>query len=118
MTDRRVITLPVTLDAANRLKDRSLSIRCTTSLEVPNVEFAVIDQFVGHSGWFGFSEDEIQAVDLPTSNTASDGKSQAKRTRSVLFLAWRQTTDESEDFESYYRRRTEWFIDLVKEELN
>jgi hypothetical protein len=119
VTERRIIHLPVTLDAANRRKDRSLSIRVSSTQEVPNVEFAVIDQFVGHSGHFAFSEDVIQAADIPKANTeAAEGKTPSTRLRGVLYVLWSQA-DQSEPFDTvYYPRAMNRIIEHYKQEID
>jgi len=43
MSDRAVVQIPVTLDAANRRKDRSASLRFSSTQELRTADFAELD---------------------------------------------------------------------------
>ena len=58
-------TLAVTLDAANRKKDRSISLRFTSNTELTTDEYMVIDRLAQHSGWLIYSDNEVQAHEVP-----------------------------------------------------
>lgn len=45
------------------------------------------------------------------------GKTQSKRIRDVLFVAWSQESKGFKTFDQYYKHRTEQFIEMVKNEL-
>jgi hypothetical protein len=109
--------IPVTLDAANRRKDRSVSIRFSSTLELGTVEFAELDRLTPSTGWLLFSANEFDDTDVPTEDAPGDDKSPSQRLRSVLFIDWQQNTDRSEDFKAYYRRKIESLITKVKERL-
>lgn len=114
----RVLSVPVIWESVNRRKDKSVSIRLSSVQEIPVNELAVMDTMFQKSGWMVFSEDRVQQVDIPDANTpVAEGKTPSQRLRNTLFIAWRDTTDQSETFDAYYARRYERFINSVKEEL-
>lgn len=110
------IQLPATLDAANRKKDRSVSLRLTSMQELSNQEFAVIDTLHGASGWMLFSPEELQEKDIPKDSPPSSKKTPSQRLRAALFVLWEQTS-RSQDFESFYKQRMERIIEAVKQEF-
>src|SRR4051794_20830969 len=100
------IRLPVTLDAATRRKDRSVTIRATTNLEIPTDEYAEIDRLVQQSGWLLFSPNELEDADVPTEDAPSpEEKPKGQRLRAVRYLIWKKRGIE-EPFEAWYTR---WF---------
>ena len=44
-------------------------------------------------------------------------KSQAVRIRSVIYVWWKQTNQNNIEFDEFYKRETEKFIDSIKEKL-
>jgi hypothetical protein len=85
------IQLPVVFDAAHRKKDRSLSLRLTTTLEVTNQHFAEIDKAVGTTGYFLFSPNRFEDSDVPDEDAPSDTKRPSQRLRGVLGTAGTRT---------------------------
>lgn len=111
---------PVTFDSANRKKDRSVVLKMTTNLEVSNEDFAAMDRLVQTSGWAAykpnesFNLDEMPKEDAPTEG----GKTKLQRLRAVVFLIWRDHTDQSEDFNSYWNHSFEKILDQLKARLD
>lgn len=119
--DRRVVRIPVTWEAANRKKDRSVSLRFVTAFEVPNDEFAIMDTYAGKSnGWLLYAENELTEADVPKEIAPVDAgqKKPSVRLRAVLYRVWEQKTDMAEPFDaSYYPRQMEKIINRFKQEL-
>lgn len=115
-TSFSAIQVPVTFEAANRLKDRSVSLRFQTTLEVNNADFAAMDLAVGNAGWVAFKPNEVSLSDIPKELAPEDGfKSPSKRLRNTLYRIWEQQTDQSEDFDrEYYPRIMNQIIDKYK----
>lgn len=110
--------VPVTFDSANRKKDRSVSMRFTTNLEVSNADFAEMDKVVGSQGWLLFKDNEFSVGDVPDEPAPSrEGKTKIQRMRSVYFLLWKKT-DQSEPFDSFWDRQFERVLDKLKERLD
>lgn len=114
MTD---ILLPVTLDSANRKKDRSVSLKLTTNFEISNPDFSTLDTLAQTIGWMRYRSNE-QPEGLPEEPaTSNDRKSKAQRQRAVWFLKWKKRSIE-EPFDSWYDRQFEAILDKWKEELD
>lgn len=112
--------VPVTLDSANRKKDRSVSMRFTTNLEISNADFAEMDKVMGTQGWLLFKENEFTEADIPKGDAPVDVGQKKPSTilRAVLYRIWEQKTDQSENFDySYYPRIMGKIIERYKEEL-
>lgn len=110
------IQIPATLDAANRRKDRSVSLRLTSMQELSNQEFAVIDTLHGANGWMLFAPEAFQEEDIPQESPPSSGKTPSQRLRAALFVLWEQTNP-GNDFDTFYRQRMERIIEAVKQEF-
>ena len=119
------ITKQVTLDRANRKKDKSVSITFTTDLEQTSKEFMQIDEMISRSGIIYFKEgclttEEINAID-EYKLEEKEGASQSQRTRNILYVFWQQQVSKGEtslDFPTFYKNKTEWFIDKIKSKLD
>ena len=114
---RRKIEVPATLEGIRRLADRSASLRFTSTQEITVPEMAALDSLYQSGGWLLFAENQINYADIPKDDAPHDGKTQGQRLRGVFFRSWEKNTDQTEDFEAYYRRRMEKLIAYVKQEL-
>lgn len=118
---KRVVTVPVTWERANRRKARTVSLGFESTLEVSNEDFAIMDTFAGKSnGWLLYSENELTEADIPTGDAPVEAghMKPSVRLRNVLYRVWEQKTDRSENFDySYYPRIMETLIQRYKQEL-
>ena len=57
-------------------------------------------------------------VIVPSVELSEDPKTPSQRLKSVLFLVWKQTTDQSLDFEVWYRQEMSRIREHYKEKLN
>lgn len=112
-----IITVPATFDAASRKKDKSVSLRFTTNLEISNQDFAEMDLYVGQAGWATFSPNEISLADLPKEDAPDQSKSKATRLRNVLYVRWETLTDKKVPFDIFYDTNMEKLIERLKEDL-
>jgi hypothetical protein len=118
MRGHAVVQIPVTLDSANRRKDRSVSLRFSSTLELGTADFAELDRLTPSSGWLLFSQNEFDEGDIPPDDAPDDGKRPSQRLRACLFIWWRQNTDQSEPFQRFYERWMEKRITAIKDELS
>ncbi len=112
----------VTLDRANRRKDRSVSLTFITQIEQTSSEFMEIDELINTSGVIYFKSDgsnltqkEIDAID--GTKLKVEGKSKSARLRNVLYVYWKQSGSEKE-FKDFYSDEMEINIERYKRELN
>lgn len=112
-----IITVPATFDAANRKKDKSVSLRFTSNLEVSNADFATMDLYAGREGWLAFKDNEISEIDIPKENAPSEGKKPTARLRAIKFVEWNLLTDKSVPFDVWYDALIEREIQRTKDKL-
>lgn len=112
------ILTPCTFDSANRKKDRSVVVKFTTNLEVPNDYYALMDRMVLSDGWLLFSPNELNIEDVPTEEAPSrEKKTKLQRLRGV-FWHIHQKRKVEEDFEPWWDRQFEKMLDKFKQELD
>lgn len=114
----QTFSIPATLEGVSRKKDRSVSIRFSSLMEVNNDDFATIDKLFQSSGHLVFSEREVTSKDIPTDKIDSDLKSPSERLRAVLYALHMQKTDDPSTFRQFYESSMEKFINRVKDELD
>ena len=111
----------VTLDRANRKKDKSVSMTFITDLEQTSEEFMEIDKHLNNHGIIYFKDggnltqqekDEIDKVDVEV-----EGKTKSQRMRSTLFVLWKQQGEQGE-FTQFYGNYMEKIIENIKSKLD
>lgn len=117
MTTKQIITVPVTLDRANRRKDKSVSLAFTTNMEITNEDFATMDLFVQNTGWLLFKRNEIDAAEIPAEQAPDESKSLSDRLRATLYVRWDLLTDHSIPFDIYRATQMEKVIGWFKKGL-
>lgn len=113
----------VTLDRANRKKDKSVSLTFVTQLEQSSEQFMEIDEKIGDSGLIFFkssgnlTKEEIKELDNTEIEVESKTKSQ--RLRSVLYVYFEQnfTTSTNANFNEFYASEMEKLIEHYKGKL-
>ena len=118
--DKRVLELPCRVNGYSRKKDRSISIRIESAVEVDSDTVRDIDTFLMKEGWFVFAENKIQDSDIPKDNAPTEGKSQSKRLYDVLYVYWhglQEKGDTSNDFNTFYNQKMERVIEHFKDKL-
>lgn len=109
----------VILEGVNRKKDKSVSIRFTTSLEQSPEELMEIDKVLDSHGILYFSDrdtltqreiDEIEKVDIEI-----EGKTKSQRLRNVLHVYNSQNSNI--DFKEFYAKEMERIISHYKDKL-
>jgi len=111
---------PVTLDRANRKKDKSVSLTFTTQLEQTSKEFMEIDKLLNDSGVLYFKNsgnlttEEVKA--LESTEIEVEGKTKSQRLRNVLFVYHKQLDNEV-SFNDFYSDEMERIIQHFKNKL-
>ena len=109
----------VILEGASRKKDKSVSLRFTTSLEQTSEEFMEIDKLLDTHGVIYFSDrsrltqeeiNEIEKVDIQI-----EGKSKSQRLRNVLHVY--NSQNNKGDFKEFYANEMEKIIEHYKSKL-
>ena len=113
----------VTLDRANRKKDKSVSLTFVTQLEQSSSQFMEIDEKIGDAGVLFFkpngnlTKEEIK--ELENTEIEVEGKSKSQRLRSVLYVYFEQnfTTSTNANFNEFYASEMERIIEHYKSKL-
>jgi hypothetical protein len=110
----------VTLDRANRKKDRSVSLTFITQLEQSSAKFMEIDELIGDSGIMYFKSsgnlttEEIKELD--NSEIEVEGKTKSQRLRNVLYV-YHKELNNNLDFHDFYSKEMEKIIEHYKNKL-
>lgn len=114
-----MILLPVSFDSANRRKDKSVSLKFSTAFEVSTDDFSEMDRLVQSMGWLAFRDNEFDPSQLPTEDAPiGETKPKIQRLRAVLFLIWRDKTDQSVPFQTWWDSQFEKLLSKYKEQLD
>jgi len=110
----------VTLDRANRKKDKSVSLTFVTQLEQSSSQFMEIDEKIGDSGVLFFkpsgnlTKEEIKELD--NTEIEVEGKSKSQRLRNTLFVYHSQLLPDP-SFNDFYASEMEKIIEHYKSKL-
>ena len=111
-----MLKIPATFTNFSPRSDRSVNLKFTSMLEVPNEYFTELAGHRGLSGWLLFSEQQIS--EAPKEELPDKEKSQAKRIRNALYVLHEQRGGKKEDFENFYYTSTEKIIERIKSSLD
>jgi hypothetical protein len=115
-----IFQVPAVIQKIETMSDRTVRLRVDTTRELNADDLAKLFELDKQEGWMVFApqDKEVTEQDIPDEKIDSkDAKSQAQRIRSVIFVNWKENTNQKEDFDTYYRRMTEKIINRLKEEL-
>ena len=110
-----MLQIPVSFNSFSPRADRSVSLKFTSLLEVPNEFYTELAEHRGLTGWLLFSEQHIK--EAPKEQIDDTEKRPSKRLRNTLFILWTQQGEKG-NFEQYYAEKMEKFIERVKSSLD
>jgi len=109
----------VTLDRANRKKDKSVSLTFVTQLEQSSEQFMEIDEKIGDSGLLFFkssgniTKEEIKELD--NTEIEVEGKTKSQRLRNVIYVYGQQINIDNSNH--FYASEMEKIIEHYKGKL-
>lgn len=114
-----MIKIPATIEGISTRTDKTLKITIATQ-EMDAESAAELMALHQKFGWLVFSENMVSESEVPAEPAPEfkGDKTPSKRLRAVLFKHWQMNTSKQEDFDSYYKRTVERFIETIKEKLN
>jgi len=114
---RDPVKVTASLEQASTRKDGSVKLIFGTP-ELDSEKMAALFDLKNEYGWLVFAASGTPQVEIPEAPAPEfkNDKSASQRLRSVLFIEWKQMQTKI-DFDTYYKRRMEGFIDSVKEHL-
>ena len=114
------IITQVEFESANRKKDKSISLRFTTSLEQTTEQFMEFDKLINSRGILYFSNrsdlTQIEINEIEDCEIELQGKTKSQRLRNVLYVLHKQE-GAKENFTSYYSTKMEQIIEHYKDKL-
>ncbi len=118
----RIIQVPVTLDTANRKKDKSVKFAFTTMREITTDEYMIMDSFHQSAGWLVFKENEIMSEDIPEEEVETDiEKSMSQQVRDALWVLYKaqgyDPTDR-ETWNTFYKQKQRVWKNRILEEVH
>lgn len=96
--------------------DGGLRISFVTN-EITDEEKLKVMKFNGSFGYLLFKESAFKDEEIPKEDAEDDSKSQSQRIRASLFVLWKSKGSKG-DFQTFYRQKTEQFIDKIKENID
>lgn len=112
--------VPAYITKVETMSDRGVRLKVDTNELTPE-ETSTLFTYKDKFGWFLFMGEfeEIKEEDLPTERLEYPSqKTQSQRLRAVIYKLWEQDHGGYDDFELYYRNKTEKIIEWLKEKLN
>jgi len=117
--EKEILKVPSTISKITTMADGGLRLEVDTQ-EIDSENAAKIMMMRKKLGVFVFAEtgiNEKDIKDLPEIKLERNEKSPSGRLRAVLFVYWEQYKIQ-EQFDIFYRRKMEDFINVIKEKLN
>lgn len=113
---KNIFQAPAILTRIAYMKDGGLSLGFATN-ELSDEDKIVASKFHQRFGYVLFKENEFTDGDIPDADASDESKSPSQRLRAVLFIYWKQKSAGG-DFDSFYRKEMEKFINHVKEAID
>lgn len=116
-----MITLPAIISGIRTLKDKSLRITLETQEITEPREIAEVFSYSQKPCNVALKEGKFsdnELINIPEIQTEfKNDKSEGQRLRNVLYIYWKKNKP-TKEWDTYYKRQMEAFINKVKEELN
>lgn len=114
-----MIKLPATITKIQSLEDFSWKITVVTQ-ELNPSDSANLMGVTNRFGFLLFSETPIQDSDVPefSPDMVDSKKSPSERLRGVMYLNWKENSDQKTDFNQVYLSQMEKLISFYKEKLS
>ena len=122
MANNRIIQVPVTLDSANRKKDKSVKLAFTTTREIETDEYLTMDTFHQSVGFLLFKENEFKEEEIPTEDVEEDTeKSQSVQIRDALWILFKAKGGDSKNSQAwnqFYRKHQQAYKSKILDEVH
>jgi hypothetical protein len=115
-----VFTAPAAIQSVKTLVDGTVKLDVAVAKELPANEMAILFEArkmgVGH---FMFSPNDLDEDDLPAekAETSLEGKSPSQRLHNVMFVCWKELTNQQTPFDIWRMQEMEKLINGYKSKL-
>jgi len=116
---KEILKVPAIISKVMTMADKGLRLQVDTQ-ELDHSDEARVMSLRGKIGMFVFAEQEVLAEDiknLPKIELEEGEKAPSGRLRAVLYVYWEKHKVQ-ENFDIFYRKKMEQFIDAIKEKIN
>jgi len=122
MSDKMIFQIPSYIVRDKSLSSGGRQFVIETQENLPPEHLQKLISLENKLGWFTFSVNIIEAVDLMSlpkidRSKYMDAKTPSQRLRSVLFLLWQQQKENGMEFEKFYENKMETLISQEKGKL-
>lgn len=112
----KTLLLEAQLRSFKRTADGGVDFTFRSGREVPNDEFALVDQYFHQSGWLAFQMDEINPDIIPKEQAKIKGQiSDSQYLRNCLFAKHMAMGGTKENFTAYYHKAMAGFATAVND---
>lgn len=110
--------IPAIIQNLRTMADGGWRIQVDTRELKPDEAMALMELHKSE-GWFLFKSNEIVADDIPDEQAPEfvEDKSPSKRLRSVLFIYWKEQTNQNKDFNTFYNEWIDRKVQEIKDNL-
>jgi hypothetical protein len=113
-------TAPAQISGVKTLVDGTVKLDVSIAKELPSEEMATLFEARKQGiGWFLFSPNEISEAAVPKeqAEAAFEGKTPSQRMYNVLYVRWRELTNQTKPFDIYYQEQMSIIMDRLKQDL-
>lgn len=107
--NKRIITVPVTMEIPKRKADGSVKLGFVTNFEISTAEYVIMDEYRQSQGWLLFRENQFTEQEIPTEDVETDlAKSISAQIRDALWVLYKVKGGKPEDKEAwnvFYRKQ-------------
>lgn len=114
-----MLIIPTIVDDIKTLRDKGLKVVLITP-ELPAEAMTQLFQYYQKQVYTAFKDTELKPDELDIKEMPiefKNDKSQSERLRSVLYVYWNKHKP-TKDFDSFYKRKTDEFINLIKDKID
>jgi hypothetical protein len=120
MSQTLQFTAPAQINSVKTLTDGTVKLDVAIAKELPADEMAILFEARKLGvGWFLFSPNKITEAAIPKEQAEAsfEGKTPSQRMYNVLYVRWRELTNQSKPFDVYYQEQMSYLIDRLKQDL-
>jgi|ERR1035437_4259592 hypothetical protein len=106
------------IESVNAKADKTLSIKIGTQELSPD-DASYLLSMMGNVVWVGIAETEIKSLEVPDVIPEFKGeKSPSQRLKAIIYVLWKEKTDQKEAFPRYYDSYLSKIIEQLKTKLD
>jgi hypothetical protein len=120
MSQTLQFTAPAQINSVKTLTDGTVKLDVAIAKELPADEMATLFEARKLGiGWFLFSPNTITEAAIPKEQAEAsfEGKTPSQRMYNVLYVRWRELTNQTKPFDVYYQEQMSYLIDRLKQDL-